>query len=275
MEEEFDEGAQPLMSAAEWEAHAGHVTERMKAYTKQYVTPISKVIEHDCGILLGTGNYIEFLGKRYLLTNEHVAKKLTTRPLAHQFFENDTVFGVTNPFHVYPLPIDVGITEINQATWDKEPHSSSTVVEDQWALAHFTVPRELLFFKGYAGERSKFHFGHLFSKATSYGCQEVELPRDDNRFLSRFHFAIDYRPDRAKPSGEDKDGLPLPKGFSGSLVWNTRFVEFWGTGEEWKPELAQVTGLVWGWPSEAGVIVATRIEYVRSFLLRFIYGGSQ
>lgn len=33
------------------------------------------------------------------------------------------------------------------------------------------------------------------------------------------------------------------------------------------PGLARVTGLVWGWPSDVGCIVATPSEYVRRFLL--------
>ena len=35
-------------------------------------------------------------------------------------------------------------------------------------------------------------------------------------------------------------------------------------------ELSVVTGVVWGWPSSVGCLVATRAEYLRSFLLEAI-----
>jgi hypothetical protein len=56
-------------------------------------------------------------------------------------------------------------------------------------------------------------------------------------------------------------------GLSGSTVWNTNFVAAKMDGIEWTPELAKVTGVVWGWPSGHACLVATRAEYLRSFLL--------
>jgi hypothetical protein len=37
--------------------------------------------------------------------------------------------------------------------------------------------------------------------------------------------------------------------------------------ETWSPKMARVTGVVWGWPSSIGFLIATRAEYIRSFLL--------
>ncbi len=103
-------------------------------------------------------------------------------------------------------------------------------------------------------------FGSICSTA-----REIELPINE-RFSSRFHFGINYRPDLAKNVIGTK-GLPLPPGLSGSTVWNTRFVVAKMAGRPWTPDLAQVTGVVWGWPTDQGCLVATRAEYVRSFLL--------
>ena len=77
---------------------------------------------------------------------------------------------------------------------------------------------------------------------------------------------MDYRPDLATNVIGD-DGLPSPPGMSGSTVWNTGFVEAKARGVPWKPEMARVTGVVWGWPSEHACLVATRAEYLRSFML--------
>lgn len=114
--------------------------------------------------------------------------------------------------------------------------------------------------------RSVFLFGALISKAFSYCCQELPLPAGDDRLDEHFHFALDYRPDVATPL--DGSDLPTPEGFSGSLVWNTRFVEFAARQRPWSADDAQVTGLVWGWWSSSGCLVARRAEHVRSFLLR-------
>jgi hypothetical protein len=83
-------------------------------------------------------------------------------------------------------------------------------------------------------------------------------------------FGLDYRPDSA--TALDGRDLPLPDGFSGSLVWNTRFVEREQNSQPWNVDCAQVTGLVWLWVPDAASLVATRVEYVRSFLLRVISG---
>jgi hypothetical protein len=77
---------------------------------------------------------------------------------------------------------------------------------------------------------------------------------------------MDYRPDLAITVIGDT-GLQMPPGLSGSTVWNTNFVAAKMDGIDWTPELAKVTGVVWGWPSGHACLVATRAEYLRSFLL--------
>ncbi len=253
---------------AQWEAHVERVTAGMRGHTLKFVTPVSQEIEHDYGELLGTGNYVQLRGQKYLLTNEHVAAASNQSPLGHQYLSNHVIFRVLNPFRVVGLPLDVAVGAIDERIWTHGTHDSAMIPESKFAIAHTPVDREILFFIGFSGQESKFSFGHLITNATSYGCQEIPLPINDTRFNSRFHFALDYRPDRAKSIGTDRRGLPVPKGFSGSLVWNTRFVEHWGKQPSWTPDCAQVTGLVWGWPSSLACIVATRIEYVRSSLLR-------
>jgi hypothetical protein len=108
-------------------------------------------------------------------------------------------------------------------------------------------------------------FDTLITPGTSSTAREAPLPKDD-RFKARFHFAIDYKPDLAT-NVVGSHSLPRPSGFSGSTVWNTGFVESRMAGVPWTPDMARITGIVWGWPSSSGCIVATRSEYVRSFLL--------
>lgn len=61
-------------------------------------------------------------------------------------------------------------------------------------------------------------------------------------------------------------GLPVPKGFSSSAVWNRRYVEALTKGIPWSPDMVRVCGVVYGWPSKEGVIAATRSEHVLAFL---------
>lgn len=35
---------------------------------------------------------------------------------------------------------------------------------------------------------------------------------------------------------------------------------------DWSPELAQVTGIAWGWPSATSTILCTWVEHVRTFI---------
>lgn len=125
---------------------------------------------------------------------------------------------------------------------------------------------ELLTFAGFAGDNTNFVYGTLQAEATCSTSREVSLPEDDERFDARFHFGLDYRPDRATRVSGNKD-LPRPPGLSGSTVWNTGVVEAKRKGISWTPDFARVTGVIWGWPSNHGCLVATRGEYLRSFIL--------
>ena len=88
---------------------------------------------------------------------------------------------------------------------------------------------------------------------------------NDSRFDATFHLGVDYKPDLATKIEGSYD-LPPPPGFSESTLWNTRFVECSMAGIPWTPEQARVTGLVWGWPTNHGCIVATRAELLHEFI---------
>jgi hypothetical protein len=57
-----------------------------------------------------------------------------------------------------------------------------------------------------------------------------------------------------------------PRGLSGSLVWNTRYVERKAAGQQWKPEDSIVTGLLrWHLPDRQ-TVAALRVEHLRAWL---------
>lgn len=93
--------------------------------------------------------------------------------------------------------------------------------------------------------------------------QETDLPSDRDLFKPDYHFSLEYKPDKAVCLKEGNRSQPNPPGLSGSLVWNTHSVEFFNNQLEWSPEAAEVTGIVWGWPSSNACLVATRVEHIR------------
>jgi hypothetical protein len=254
-----------LFDETEWATAQQTVVTAMTAYLKPYRAPVFEDFGgHGDG--WGTGSYIQLGERVFILTNEHVARaRQSGRKLIHQFADQEMLLPIVGDHFAVGVPRDLALMPVDAAAWAEPSNGSRAITADQIAWAHAPVIGELLTFVGFAGANVAFHFGTLTSKATCYTAREAALPPDD-RFSSRFHFGIDYKPDLATDV-IGKEGLPLPPGLSGSTVWNTCFVEAKANGVPWTPELAKVTGVVWGWPSDVGCLVATRAEYLHGLLL--------
>jgi hypothetical protein len=88
--------------------------------------------------------------------------------------------------------------------------------------------------------------------------------------MSEVRGAIPWEPEKIDAVDQDKHKIPIdPHGFSGSLVWNTRLKEYGEANKLWEPGVAQLTGIIWGWPTNGKVLLATRIEFVTRFLAEF------
>jgi hypothetical protein len=187
--------------------------------------------------------------------------------LAHKDRERDDVWRVALVCAPVIAPAQGKLTRVAEkevaALLDDLTNSRVAV-----ACFHATAPCELLLTRGYAAENSQFVYDTLTTNATGYLAREASLPEHEC-VSDRFHFAVEYRPDAAWTAFGDR-GLPDPHAMSGSLIWNTKFVETSSQGKLWAPSDAVVTGLLWSWPEESRV-VATRIEYVRSFLLEAMH----
>jgi hypothetical protein len=57
-----------------------------------------------------------------------------------------------------------------------------------------------------------------------------------------------------------------PGGFSGSLVWNTRFVEHGCDLSRWRPSDAVVTGLLRRYDVGTGTLLVWRVEHLLNWL---------
>ena len=243
------------MSQTEWDDLCAATAAAMGDHIQQFMTPISRILHEAEGQLEGTGSYLAIDDEAYLLTNEHVATTIKESRLGHMFYGDESVYVVRSHFASIPEPIDVAIAPVALAA------SAAAVPLSLYADRHGSVKGELLYIAGYTGERSGFVFETLISPLTSYLVQEDVT---QSAVLGAHHFAIPWLPGRAQKADPRAPDLSLPPGMSGSLVWNSRRIEFAQCGRSWSPEDARVTGLVRSWSDCSTWVYATRVEHLRA-----------
>ena len=253
-----------LFSEAEWPKVMGDLTKAMTTHLSQYRTPVFKHVD-DIGLGHGSGSYIRLGNRVFILTNEHVASvRREDQQLTHQLNGQEDIRPIRGNHVAHAWPVDLALLPIDPEAWSSASNASAAISLEQIAHTHSPVAHEILALTGIAGANAGFVFDTLLWRPNCYLARETDPPAHD-AFDGQFHFAIDYNPDLATDVIE-RIGLPLPKGLSGSTVWSTGFVEAKMQGIQWHPDLAKVTGVVWGWPSSAGCLIATRSEHLRSFL---------
>lgn len=224
-----------------------------------FLTPIRKFKVEDDVRPHGTGSYIDYLDRKYLVTNDHVALFKMTNRLTYSFFENEKVFVLTDKFVSQKAPVDVAVCEIDQEVWSSEATSAQAIPLGRFAEQHLADEEELLFFAGFSGQRSKEVFGTLVSRGTPYLTQECPLPESVEEANADYHIAIPYSSELVRTS-DPSIPLPDPHGFSGSLLWDTKRIECLRNEIAWEPSMAKVSGIIWGWRSSAACILATKVE---------------
>lgn len=247
------------MDSVKWDEICDNVLQTMREHIEPFLSPIRKFKEEDDVRLHGTGSYIERCDRKFLITNEHVAKYNQTNRLTHSFHACEHIFILRNKFVSEKAPVDVAICEINSSLWDTEASQAKAIPLDRFAAKHETVQGELLFFAGFSGQKAKEVFGTLVSRGTPFLTREMPLPESVEEAKPDYHLSIPYPPELAR-SADPSMPLPDPHGFSGSLLWNTKRIECLQSGKEWHPSMAIITGIVWGWPSSAACILATKVE---------------
>jgi hypothetical protein len=232
-----------ILDRSEWDAYGAFVTTEMRQHTRLFVASIFLVHSFDEGSLLGSGTYLQLAKKPYLLTNQHVAIGMQANSLAHQLKDDDYAVRLSNPFQALSYSADVAVSRIDDALWNSAKNEKQTVPVHRLAARHEPVDGELLFMMGFSGERSPFVLllESIVPTGTPYTTQETVLPEG---YLPEFHFALRYSPTHAVSLDSSRRGLPIPAGFSGSLVWNTRAVECLGLGRSWTPDEARPTGII-------------------------------
>jgi hypothetical protein len=253
------------------------ITCRMGEYVRQFISPISEILSPVEGSAWGSGTYLRLRGRVYLLTNEHVARKLDEAGLAHLPREGVEYVRVNNPMQAEAYPVDAAVA------WIDDKHFAAATKQ---ALAADRVQRtdervrgELLLVCGFPGfstprfwpdiakKRRGTVFDLLHTPAVPYLTQEAPVdPPGPDEYDPEYHFALHYPTQPVERTEGRPAELPDPHGISGSLVWNTNYMASAGAG--WNPDLATVCGLVWSVNDVRNILVATRIQHVRRFLIR-------
>jgi hypothetical protein len=239
-----------------------HVTDQMRAFTKPFYAPISYEPDDNTVRLSGTGNFVELFDRKLLLTCGHTV--LGKRKLAFRLPGTEDYRAAPLKFASVEPPWDAAVSRLGSAFWSGVKHEAQAVRDNQFEPMHSADRRELLFFKGYAGENAKFAFDTLKTDGTAYLTQAVEIaatPRENRLF-----FFLSHRPEKTTFM-DFKVLFENPAGFSGALVWNTGYIEAQMRGQPWRPEMAKVVGMVCRWVTGDPGIKVLRVEHLRSWLL--------
>jgi hypothetical protein len=262
---------------AAWQERLLEITRQMRLIMMPFVTPLVRA-EPDGAAHVGSGGYLEKTGRRLLLTNHHVVDEGQGR-LMHKFLDSEYYFA-TATFVREPAPMDLAVVWVDHS-WQMTSHSAMMFPEHRVARKHNPVRGELLFMMGFARTRAYYSpsLEVMLTNGTPYLTQEFDPGLEEReirhcKFDPNYHFAVPWEPDKIEAVDRDRNSIPIdPHGFSGSFVWNTRFMEYSEAGKEWEPGVAQLTGIVWGWPTNSRVLFATRIEFVTTFLARALEAG--
>ena len=220
-------------------------------------------------LLIGSGTLLAIRGAYFLLTAHHVLAQgmrlgRSTPPeyveLAHSIGDSDHPAIVHEPVCWAAGPFDLGATRVGAAT--VKDNTSVPLNVSQLARECVGSKNDLYFVHGWPGSASRWLFDGVAYKSHPHGGWLVESGWES--FDPDLHLALDYPLGNLMDEHGRLSAGPLPHGMSGAALWKSNLL---GNEHSWHPELAQVVGVVHRWDQEGQCLVATRIEYVRDFLL--------
>lgn len=246
-----------------WNRKCSEIADRMLDFTRPFVTALGTPTANK-ERLAGSGSYVGLNGLRLLLTCQHVTAKFD--PLDHYFFGLQGGFEHPGPWCVDPHPKDVAMAVVADSVWLSAQHKSQALPFDRFGHRHqICQPEEPLFFRGYAGENSTYD-GMLNNNGTGYLSQEVKNSGDAQIFEMFWEPENTCYSCRTTKESRQVVKFEEPPGLSGSLVWNTRYLEVTTAGREWTPEDAVVTGLLRRWECATKRLLVWRVEHLRQWL---------
>lgn len=250
----------------QFEKISADVCDQMREFAFPFVPSISCEVETNVADHHGSGLYIRLGNETYILTNEHVARVMQGRPLAHQLLDGENSTRIMHAVQAAKAPYDLALTRVDASVWNDSRNKRKALDVSELAHRHDPTEHDFLFMLGYSAERSYFSptFETLMTKGTPYLMQESKDRPND---LGDMYFAIPYLPELAKSLSGNSANLPDPHGFSGSPVWDTRFRRCDLEGTRWNPEESHVTGVIFAWRPDTKHLLALKAEYLVEFLL--------
>lgn len=249
-----------------WPDIVRNIHTRMAEHVRPYLASISMSDDNQSGQACGSGVYLQLNARPYLLTCEHVARASNKGyRIAHLPKAGDNYCAFPYPWFPDPYPVDLALTYIDPQTWSRGDRLG--LPANRIAPAHDVASHELLMLCGYPGAASYFsRFSGeavLHSHLIPYTARETVLP---GGFDPGIHFALQYEMGLAETIDGSNNKLPEPPGFSGSPIWDTRFIAN-NCSKDWAPQQSRVIGIATHWIKEDSCIVATKGVKVRQFLL--------
>lgn len=269
-----------MLTPESWSAICGKVCDEMAVHVHRFVTPISLSFGAGRGQALGTGAYLALGQVPYLLTNEHVVTEGEYGELAHLPGPTDDYIRCPSGRKTEGWPIDLALVRLDcPPSVASRGQISAEMLDSSFAPAEC----ELLFWLGFPGSTAKRHeplteantryswFGYLETPGIPMLTQQFPFPTEDLPYFDPLrHTALHYPSEASRTSGKPLAPLPNAKGMSGSLLWDTKFVACTTAGEDWSADKGRVCGVIWAAHPDPEVVIATKIEYVRETLLRFL-----
>ncbi len=239
------------------------VFDALALFTAPALCSIIGVDDVAYGELVGTGTYLRYGDRLYILTARHVAEDACSKYDACAFSvgAGKPPILITRPFVLHKDPfLDVAVLPVEEtdiADTSIVPFDASLLAENSTDL------EDLLFIHGYPGARSRFSaLGQgIYSSTQPYGT--VSGSSVWKGFDAKIHFALEYPGEGQEQSDGRAATLPDPHGLSGTAVWRTGRAK---SGPKWTTNDARIVGIVHRWDQDSSTLVATRIEPILEFL---------
>lgn len=257
------------LSPDEIKARIPAITRAMKGHTFRHICAVYGVFDEQFGELIGSGTVINLWGEAFVLTAHHVAQEKLSPELdgtgrkyqgiAHSLRSGVPPRMISTPCYGMPRPYDLCLIQIDDSDMDQE-----AVKLEQLAATSSLADRDMLFIQGFPGARSRALFGvnsETLPFLTGPGIATCDW------FDPRIHFAIDYPATGLVDELGNSSDLVVPGGLSGAPVWATGRSN---TGDNWDPSVARIIGVIHSWEQRDQILIGTRIEAVKGFLLQVL-----
>ncbi len=232
----------------------------MRPFLAPFTTPLAYEARERV-VLEGSGSFVNISGQSYLITCRHVAE----RPDFNMFLLNNQLpLQLSGAWENQSDGLDVSIHPISIPK--TVVHNSASINVSHFSDAFSPVEHETFVFRGISGENTQYGFGTFQYGITTFGGQLVP------GLTSEKFFGVGWRPAHLSYTlGTDEESkfqvlANNPQGFSGSLVWNTRFLEKKQSGQTWHPHDAKVFGIAMRYDEAAGAVNCIRIDQFHKWL---------